>query len=437
MQHRRDGGSESHTACQDFNYRRCYNPSCPYSHTIIDVTRFIRLVKALHTRTSPKVRLLLKYSIPPASTSISTTQGGEWRLHLNGGHLGYYVKGLNAVEVFKAAEDRCCGPFSSVCFSFTRSLSQTDFKLTIQATDSGSSSHTICMDYLENRCPEGSRCRNRHDLFDTARIEALSRRLLQSSPSAGTADSDISLAYTHDGHTGQWEIDFKLWQGSSYIKQAIVDADLRAAMSVAERSVLSTRESPTAESTDHNSRHESAVRRSDESPPSYAAATASHLPSYHAIIDATSRRIPRQPDHPASVTGSMLPACLFSENQAFTSFSVSSPHYPNPTPSSTYPHIIRPTIIYPNHVHDSVASERRPLLPQRSEIQITYNAINNPALVQVGDRPRSSPADRWDRGSEVGQGTPLVVQFMGMVLLAAICWIIIVVITLPCSEATC
>lgn len=307
----------------------------------------------------------------------------------------------------------------------------------LQATDSGNSSHTICLKYLENRCFKGSRCWNRHDLFDTTRIEALSRRLLQSSPSSGSVDSDISLAYTHDGNTGQWEINFRLWQGSSYIKQVIMDADLRAAMNVAEQSVLSTRRRPTADSTDHTSGHDSAMRRSGESPPSYAAATAAHLPSYHAIVDATSRLTLGRLERSTPVTQSALPAYLPPGNHAFTSVSVFSLSYPNFIPSSSHPRIVRPNITYPAHVHDSAPSERRPLLPQRPDIQITYNAINNPARVRIGDGSGSSPVGTWDRGSEGGEGTPLVVQFMGLVTLAAICWVIIVVITLPCSEATC
>ncbi|KAI0706160.1 hypothetical protein BC835DRAFT_1409787 [Cytidiella melzeri] len=392
---------------------RHWHSGCRFSHTIVDTTRLVRLAQhAFIGVTSNQARLVLEYSIISSDTSRNTRNEG-WAVSIYGGQRPFKRQGHNAVEAAKAVEGHVYGkPLPEV---------------------RGASS-TICKKHLEHRCLDGSTCRYRHDLFDTKRVEAFAKRLFQASGN----NSDVRITYICSGK--QWVVAFELLQGSSYATQVVADAHLGTAMTVAEQRLSDTPVidfRPVPGQRDSNTSLTTPAPGSDN-PPSYAAATSAQLPSYRSVVDATftSSTIPPPAPH---LTSSVQSSHRHSSvRSAYVSVAPSSyMSLSATTPALSNHHGTRPT------GYSAMSSERRPLLaPSPGAYINTYNAINNPTRMHIPQSSSSrqalpSPVTSLCPRSEDSQGTPLVLQFMALVMIAAISWVFIVVITLPCTETTC
>ena len=170
---------------------------------------------------------------------------------------------------------------------------------------------------------------------------------------------------------------------------------------------------------DHNARPGS--ERIKDSPPSYEAATFTALPRYDSVPESpySSRLIhPIVPHNIASSTSTE-----YSSRSADRSIaSAIRPKFATSSYMRNRGHTTRARNLSP--------SERRPLLQQDCAITITYDSINHPRR----DSIRST--SEWGRRPQ-DEGTPLVLKFLALVMFSAIAWVIIVAITLPCTEAAC
>lgn len=286
---------------------------------------------------------------------------------------------------------------------------------------------TICKRHLSGRCTKGDACHYRHDLFDTSRIEVISKKL--QSVDGASADANVSVSYTYSSPPDccKWHVAFTTPQNNEFrTENVFADSNLGVAVTVAERRLsnipapetgsMATREDVSI-GDEHNARQGSG--RIKDSPPSYETATSTVLPRYDSVPESPYSSRLMHPTVPHSIAPST------STGYPTMDRSVTSAIRPNFAISSCMRNRGHTT-----RRHDSSPSERRPLLQQDCAITITYDSINH----HHRDSRRST--SEWGRRPQ-DEGTPLVLKFLALVMFSAIAWVIIVAITLPCTEAAC
>ncbi|KAI0095126.1 hypothetical protein BDY19DRAFT_988892 [Irpex rosettiformis] len=395
------------TACRDFTRGQCYHPDCRFSHSILDCSRLIRLVRHIYVEhASLRAHLKLEYNAAIPSDVSYGAAGGMWSLSVQGGKSSRTVETENPVEAFKAIE--------------------TQLNMAA-ATEDANISYTICN---ARCCTKSSACLDRHDLFDARRIEVIGKKLQSVGYTA--EDSNVSVVYRYGNSidSSQWHVTFSLVQDSNFrTEHVFADATLSAAVTVAEQclsniptpdivSVRTRRNVSAGDIRDATIR----LRGDGDSPPSYDATMSTDLPHYNSVPESPySSRSMHSIRAPSWTTSSTSPTSSDSLGYS-TDVAVTSAIRPNLSFTCTRNR---------GHISSVTSSERRPLLQHDHSVHITYNAISHPRR----DFRRSSP-ELWNRRSQ-DESTPLVLQFMALVMLSAISWVIIVVITLPCTEATC
>ncbi len=245
-------------------------------------------------------------------------------------------------------------------------------------------------------------------------------------------DPTVFISYTGNlsSGSGQWHISFNIPHEGDHIETVFADSDLGAAVAAAESRLSNipmpeTRPMPTQRST-RTSRRNTASNLSPfniDVPPSYKAATAGGLPKYDSVPESPyTSRLARPPALSTTAHPASSPQSASWDHSS--SVSVSS----GVSPSFSFTSCTR-SRGHTTTARDARSSERRPLLQHNHNIHVTYNSINQP-------RQESRSTSEWGRRPQ-DEGTPLILQFLALVMLSAISWVIIVVITLPCTEASC
>lgn len=277
------------TTCVDFAYGRCNRTECLLSHSIIDVSRLLKLVgdvssDATHRVSSNQVYFTLSYATKRlADTTGGTSEaqrdgGGQWTLRVLRRALTSSVGStsvllptpaestdLNAVDSLKTVEAEmlgsvcpvsnppCLQPLSTTKYYGYQWLSRRNFN------------HTIYKNHSQQRCFQGAHCRLRHDLFDTKRIEALCNSLSSIVPQShnGTlvpqgpyvrfsisyvcVPSDVSSRGQNDSPARasrsefKWRVVLRTWEGQAdedYRKRTVMHGDFIKAIEGLERKVL-------------------------------------------------------------------------------------------------------------------------------------------------------------------------------------------------------